>query len=240
MYGHVVESLKANILHIREEDIAMLVAFILNSIFAVMISTAYQVEGILEKLDDIMLNARDNKIDIGSKIQECRHANLILQKKQQTASQRILQTLAEPPRTDRTSPASRLQRALQRTRLCGTDRREQQRTPGVYARPVCFQQRPAHQYHHEKADHSLYPVYSDHFPGRSLGHELPDAPVRLGIRVFHRMGFVGTHSLRYLEVYEKEPMVLSLIFKNPTPTASLTSCKNISCTPIPVSVDSIW
>ncbi len=80
MYGHVVESLQTNILHIREEDTGMLVAFILNSIFAVMISTAYQVEGILEKLDDIMLNARDNKIDIGSKIQECRHANLILQK----------------------------------------------------------------------------------------------------------------------------------------------------------------
>ncbi len=79
-YENTLYSLSANTMNIRRQQTGTLIAFILNSIFSVAIGVAVKVENILEKMDDILLDSHHNRLDMGYHIQQCRHANLIIQK----------------------------------------------------------------------------------------------------------------------------------------------------------------
>lgn len=77
---NVMKSLRMNIMSVRESDPAMLVAFMLNAVISTMIGTTIKVEEMLENMDNILLEAESTNINIGRQIEQCRHANLIIQK----------------------------------------------------------------------------------------------------------------------------------------------------------------
>ncbi|MCC8018802.1 MAG: magnesium and cobalt transport protein CorA [Rikenellaceae bacterium] len=80
LFAPIENSIANDTMKIRSSGRIMLVAFILNTVFSQTIDAAIRVEEMLEKLDDVLLDARASKINIGKRIQQCRHANLILQK----------------------------------------------------------------------------------------------------------------------------------------------------------------
>lgn len=79
-YDNVLQALRKNTMNIRQETGGMLIAFLLNAVLSVTIGSAMLVESMLEKIDDILLDARHNRLDVGKRIQECRRVNLIIQK----------------------------------------------------------------------------------------------------------------------------------------------------------------
>ncbi|MCC8034382.1 MAG: magnesium and cobalt transport protein CorA [Rikenellaceae bacterium] len=80
IFSNIGVSLENDTMNIRSSGRTMLLAFILNSIFSITIYSAVKVEEMLEKLDDLLLDTKENRINAGLKIQQCRHANLIIQK----------------------------------------------------------------------------------------------------------------------------------------------------------------
>lgn len=80
LFATVANAIRQDTMNIRSSDRIMLVAFLLNAIFSQTIECAVRVEEMLERLDDVMLNAPLSKMHLGQRIQQCRHANLILQK----------------------------------------------------------------------------------------------------------------------------------------------------------------
>ncbi|MCD8101644.1 MAG: magnesium and cobalt transport protein CorA [Alistipes sp.] len=80
LFSPIEDSIRNDTMQIRSAGRIMLVAFVLNTVFSQIIDAAIRVEEMLEKLDDVLLDARESKINIGKRIQQCRHANLILQK----------------------------------------------------------------------------------------------------------------------------------------------------------------
>lgn len=83
VFKNVEDALEEDTMKIREQKGGMLLAFLLNSVFSEMIRTALRVENILEKMEDTLLNTHYNPQNIGSRIQHCRHAYLILRKNTQ-------------------------------------------------------------------------------------------------------------------------------------------------------------
>jgi len=79
-FDNVVQQLQDNTMKIRDHESGYLLAFLLNSIFADMIETASRVEDNLEDIEDILLNQLDNENKVGTRIQECRRAYLIIRK----------------------------------------------------------------------------------------------------------------------------------------------------------------
>ncbi|MCD8177376.1 MAG: magnesium and cobalt transport protein CorA [Tannerellaceae bacterium] len=79
-YDSILYAIRKNTMHIRSYKSGMLVAFLMNAIISVTIGSAMLVEEMLEEIDDILLNPNHNRLDVGKRIQECRHVNLIIQK----------------------------------------------------------------------------------------------------------------------------------------------------------------
>ncbi|MCC8173387.1 MAG: magnesium and cobalt transport protein CorA, partial [Odoribacter sp.] len=79
-FENVINGLEQNILNIRDSKSGVLLAFILNSILALMVSSAIKVEKMLEKLEKVLLQIHQTQSHVGWRIQQCRRANLILRK----------------------------------------------------------------------------------------------------------------------------------------------------------------
>jgi len=83
IFRNVEVGLKSNTMDIRNQKSGMLLAFLLNPILVDMIETAGRIEKTLEKMEDILLENHYNQGNVGFKIQQCRHAYLILRKNTQ-------------------------------------------------------------------------------------------------------------------------------------------------------------
>lgn len=79
LFVPVENSIVKDVMGIRSSNTTMLVSFLMNAVFSVTIETALKVEDMLEKLDDELLETLKND-NAGRKIQQCRHATLILHK----------------------------------------------------------------------------------------------------------------------------------------------------------------
>lgn len=80
IFKNVDEGLKSDVMRIREQKSGMLLAFLLNSIFADMIETSSKIEKILEKIEGVLLENHYRQGNVGPKIQQCRRTYLIIRK----------------------------------------------------------------------------------------------------------------------------------------------------------------
>ncbi|MCD7933688.1 MAG: magnesium and cobalt transport protein CorA [Tannerellaceae bacterium] len=80
LFENVYQALQTDTMNIRRQKSGLLFAFLFNAIMADLIESSTQVENQLERIEDQLLGRNYNQKNIGARIQQCRHAYLILRK----------------------------------------------------------------------------------------------------------------------------------------------------------------
>ncbi|MCD7938067.1 MAG: magnesium and cobalt transport protein CorA [Tannerellaceae bacterium] len=93
LFDNAYQALQNDVMYIRKQKSGLLFAFLLNAVMADLIESAAQVEGLLERIEDQLLGHNYNQKNIGAKIQQCRHAYLILRKNSAPLGQQFYKLL---------------------------------------------------------------------------------------------------------------------------------------------------